>query len=230
MRWGPTPLPSEEGGSSNDGGEGEDGRGRKKPRPRDFIEGIRTVAGCGDPASRDGVAIYVYSFDGDMTGNGRGWRDRDGDGDGEKEGEEALLDEEETLARTAAVRKSFQALALLGPSLCLFALSRHIPQDPRVAQSLLTASVGMQAFNAAGYGAATQEKAGERWAGLLYSVTSLPGVMMGSAGVYVTGRLLDDCKYGPDGGWGEVFGLTSAVFAAGALAFVLLYDARREFD
>ena len=101
-----------------------------------------------------------------------------------------------------------------------------MPDDPSVAQSLLTASVGLQAFNAAGYGSATQEKAGERWAGLLYSVTSLPGVIFGSIGVYVTGRILDATEQD----WGVVFGLNSAVFAAGAVAFAFMYDSRREFD
>ncbi len=82
-----------------------------------------------------------------------------------------------------SVRKAFQGLALLGPAACLIALSSNIPEDPLTAQALLMGTVGLQAFNAAGYGSSPQEKAGEKWSGLLYSITTLPGVIFGSLGV-----------------------------------------------
>jgi len=124
------------------------------------------------------------------------------------------------------VRKTFQAIALFGPGLCLLTLSSHIPDQPLTAQALLTGTVGLQAFNAAGYGAATQEKAGEKWSGLLYSITSLPGVMFGSLGVYVTGQILDATSQD----WSIVWGLTGCINILGALAFVWLYDSKKEFD
>jgi len=123
------------------------------------------------------------------------------------------------------VRKAFQSVALLGPALCLFALSNEMPSAPFAAQLLLTGAIGMQAFNCAGYGAATQEKAA-KWSGLLYSVTSLPGVIFGSIGVALTGDILDNT--GQD--WSTVFRLVALVDTVGALAFISLYNSNREFD
>lgn len=86
-------------------------------------------------------------------------------------------------------------------------------------------TLGLQAFNAAGYQAANQEKAGEQWTGLLYSITSLPGVMVGSFAVYLTGQILDA---GQD--WSTVFALNAFVNVLGASAFALFYNSKREFD
>jgi len=124
------------------------------------------------------------------------------------------------------IRRGFQGLALLGPAVCLSILASNIPEEPWVAQTLFAAAVGMQSFNAAGYGAANQEKAGSQWTGLLYSITSLPSVMVGTFGVYLTGKILD----ATDQNWSYVFGLNSIIYMLGGLAFVALYDARKEFD
>jgi len=129
------------------------------------------------------------------------------------------------LDERTAVRKAFQAIALLGPAFSLFTLANDMPSSPFTAQLLLTGAIGMQAFNCAGYGAATQEKA-SKWTGLLYSVTSLPGVIFGSIGVALTGDILD--KTGQD--WSSVFSLVALVDVVGALAFVVLYNSKREFD
>ena len=56
------------------------------------------------------------------------------------------------------IRKAFQALALIGPGACLFALANQVPDDPGTAQALLTGAVALQAFNVAGYSAGPQEK------------------------------------------------------------------------
>ena len=123
------------------------------------------------------------------------------------------------------IRKLFQGIALLGPAACLLTLGNHIPDEPITAQALLTGVVGLQAFNAAGFGAATQEKA-DKWSGLLYSITSLPGVMFGSFGVYVTGQILDITNHD----WSWMFNLNAVVNVIGALAFIGLYDSKREFE
>jgi homogentisate 1,2-dioxygenase len=39
LRWNPLPMPTQ---------------------PRDFVEGLTTIAGCGDPASQTGLAVHVY--------------------------------------------------------------------------------------------------------------------------------------------------------------------------
>lgn len=128
------------------------------------------------------------------------------------------------------VRKLFQSIALLGPAVCLYLLS-NLPDHASTAQILLGGAVGLQAFDSAGFGAATQEKAGERWAGLLYSLTSLPGVLLGSVSVSVTGQLLDSMA-GVDGssGWAVVYQSNAVICVLGALAFLFFYDAKKEFD
>ena len=124
------------------------------------------------------------------------------------------------------IRKTFQGIALYGPAVALGALSLNIPEDPVVAQSFLMASVGLQAFTAAGFDAGNQEKAGPKWAGLLYSVTSLPAVIFGTTGVYCVGRILDNS--GQD--WSLVFGINAFVNVIGATAFLAMYNSKREFD
>jgi ACS family sodium-dependent inorganic phosphate cotransporter len=124
------------------------------------------------------------------------------------------------------VRKVFQGLALLGPAVCLSILASNIPEEPWVAETLFAAAVGMQSFNAAGYGAANQEKAGSQWTGLLYSITSLPSVIVGTFGVYLTGKILDATHQN----WSYVFSLNAFIYMLGGIAFVTLYDARKEFD
>lgn len=132
------------------------------------------------------------------------------------------------IEKRTQVRKLFQGIALLGPAACLTLLS-NIPEDVTTAQILLGGAVGLQAFDAAGFGAATQEKAGERWAGLLYSLTSLPGVMVGSLSVSATGQILDMMSDNA-AGWTTVFQLNAAICVAGALSFLLLYDSKKEFE
>lgn len=135
-------------------------------------------------------------------------------------------DGSDAIAYRTNVRKLFQGLALFGPAACLLTLS-GLPEDVTVAQALLGGTIGLQAFDAAGFGAATQEKAGKKWSGLLYSLTSLPGVMVGSVSVYATGQILDMT----DGaGWPLVFQLNTGICIVGALSFLLLYDSKQEFE
>jgi ACS family sodium-dependent inorganic phosphate cotransporter len=125
--------------------------------------------------------------------------------------------------RTTRIRKIFQGVALYGPAVFLSVLAYDIPEQPWVAQALLTGSVGLSAFNSAGYGPAVQEKAGSKWSGLLYSLTSLPGVMLGSVGVYATGQILDLTHQD----WSIVFSMNALVDVVGATGFVLLYNAAK---
>lgn len=125
------------------------------------------------------------------------------------------------------VRKLFQFVALCGPAACLFLLSHgSMPDRPWMAVSLLSTALFLQAFNAAGYGAANQEKSGPKWTGLLYAVTSLPSVIVGTVGVYLTGLVLDATNQD----WSIVFTINACVYVLGATAFVALYDSQREFD
>lgn len=136
-------------------------------------------------------------------------------------------DEDGKIKKRTQVRKVVQSIALLGPAICLYFLS-NLPDQPTTAQILLGGTVGLQAFDAAGFGAATQDKAGKRWSGLLYSFTSLPGVMIGSLSVSVTGKILDALP--EDNGWAIVFQLNAAICVVGALSFLILYDSKKEFE
>ena len=115
---------------------------------------------------------------------------------------------------------------MVGPALCLLTLANDIPVNPSTAQGLLTGVVAMQAFNSAGFGPAAQEKAGDRWSGLLYSLTSLPAVAFGSIGVWTTGQILDS----PTGDWNQVFALTGCINIVAALFFVSFFESEKEFE
>lgn len=78
---------------------------------------------------------------------------------------------------TTRIRKLFQTVGLLGPAIALAALAYQLPEEAWLAQLYLMVAVGLQSFNAGGFEAGTQDKAGPRWIGMLYSVTSLPSVM-----------------------------------------------------
>lgn len=123
------------------------------------------------------------------------------------------------------VRRVAQGIGLFGPAVCLLLLANNIPDTPGTAQLLLTGAVAMQSFNSAGFGPAAQEKAGDRWSGLLYSLTSLPGVAVGSFGVWITGQILD-----ATGQWDQVFALNGVVNILAAIFFVSFFDSKKEFD
>lgn len=152
------------------------------------------------------------------------------------------------------VRKAFQAVGLLGPAFALATLANSIPEEAWVAQMYLMASLGLQSFNAGGFEAGNQDKAGPKWTGMLYSITSLPAVMskfclwtlcfeligclarfsqlarvscfaVGTFGVFATGLILDQTH-----DWSVVFAMNAAVNVLGAIAFIALFDSKREFD
>lgn len=79
--------------------------------------------------------------------------------------------------RITIVRKGYQCISFVGSAIALFVLAWNIPNDASTAQVFITISLGLLSFSAAGFDLATQDKAGEKWAGLLYSVTTLPAVM-----------------------------------------------------
>jgi ACS family sodium-dependent inorganic phosphate cotransporter len=141
--------------------------------------------------------------------------------------EEKEADKTRAVEKRTQVRKFVQSIALLGPAVCLYSLSA-LPEQATTAQILLGGAVGMQAFDVAGFGAATQDKAGSRWSGLLYSLTSLPGVLVGSLSVSTTGKILDAVSDGT--GWVSVFQLNAAICTVGAICFVVLFDSKKEFE
>lgn len=124
------------------------------------------------------------------------------------------------------IRNTFQSLGLLGPAMVMASMAVYIPEEAWLAQAGLAGVFALQSFNAGGFEAASQEKAGPRWAGFLYSITTLPGVLVGTFGVWVTGVLLD----ATDQDWSIVFAINALVNVLGAIAFVALYEPKKEFE
>lgn len=145
---------------------------------------------------------------------------------GTSDNEATSMNDSTAVERMTRIRKTFQGVGLYGSAICLAVLAHHIPEEPWVAQTLLVGTVGLQALNTGGYAPATQEKAGAKWSGLLYSLTSLPGILLGSLGVYTTGQILD--LTGQD--WSIVFTVNAIVNLIGATGFILLYNSEREFE
>jgi len=48
-------------------------------QPTDFVEGLHTLAGSGDPNIREGIALYVYTINTSMTPNRKSYCNNDGD-------------------------------------------------------------------------------------------------------------------------------------------------------
>jgi ACS family sodium-dependent inorganic phosphate cotransporter len=138
---------------------------------------------------------------------------------------ERIVDPEDETARTK-IRKRFQSIGLLVPALSLGLLAWHIPEKAWVAQLYIAINIGFLSFNSAGYDAANQEKSGPKWAGLLYSITSLPAVLTGTGATYLTGKILD--ASGQD--WSLVYGLNALIYVLGAISFIILYDSKKEFE
>jgi len=59
MRWGATPLHSSKGSDGDDSGVGIN-----------FVEGIHTLMGSGDPMCKSGIGIYVYACNTNMSSSG----------------------------------------------------------------------------------------------------------------------------------------------------------------
>lgn len=101
---------------------------------------------------------------------------------------ESVIDD----ATKTVVRKVYQSIALYGGAISLGMLACNLlaetnqnvhdqttiqEMEPFTAQLYITVSVALQAFCGAGFEGGNQDKAGSKWTGLLYSVTSLPAVL-----------------------------------------------------
>jgi MFS transporter, ACS family, solute carrier family 17 (sodium-dependent inorganic phosphate cotransporter), other len=122
-------------------------------------------------------------------------------------------------------RKVAQTMALAGPAVVLTSMALEIPNDPIRAAQLFMLMAALQACGNAGNDASVQDKP-QKWTGLLYSVTALPAVLVGSVSVYLTGQVLDWTHQD----WSFVFGLNACVNVLGALTYAKWYNAKREFD
>ena len=115
------------------------------------------------------------------------------------------------------VRKLMQAVALLGPAVCLLA-ARDV-SDPLAALVLLCGAAGLLGCAWSGYapnGLDLDPRHAAQITGLSNTIATIPGIV----GVAVTGWLLD-----ATGSYAAIFVLTAAVCGIGALAYSLGFDA-----
>jgi hypothetical protein len=125
------------------------------------------------------------------------------------------------LARGAgltATRKQLQAVALLGSAAFLVA-ARDV-HSPAAALALLCGAAGVLGCAWSGYAPNALDIA-PRHAAVLVGIGNTFATIPGIVGVSATGWLVE-----VTGTYAAAFVLTAAVSAAGAIAYVLLFDAR----
>jgi len=117
-------------------------------------------------------------------------------------------------------RKIFQGIASFGPSLCMTGLAIYGTDNaPEISSALFVASVSLGGASAGGFAASLQDLS-TRYSGFLYGVTTFFCSMAGAAGVYATGRILDETS-----SWPLVFLTTAMIYSIGGAAYLLWYDA-----
>mmetsp|Transcript_13412 Transcript_13412/g.46750 ORF Transcript_13412/g.46750 Transcript_13412/m.46750 type:complete len:110 (-) Transcript_13412:80-409(-) len=90
---------------------------------------------------------------------------------------------------------------------------------PEISSALFVASVSLGGASAGGFAASLQDLS-TRYSGFLYGVTTFFCSMAGAAGVYATGRILDETS-----SWPLVFLTTAMIYSIGGAAYLLWYDA-----
>jgi ACS family sodium-dependent inorganic phosphate cotransporter len=124
------------------------------------------------------------------------------------------------------IRKCAQTFANVVPGIALIGLSVANDLTSDQAVTFFVASVSSAAACVAGFGSSVQDVCrNPKLASTLYSITSVPAVLFGSMGVYLTGVVLD----ATDQSWDLVFRGTAAVYFLGAAYYASQYEAKKLF-
>lgn len=117
---------------------------------------------------------------------------------------------------TTATRKLMQGIASLGPATCLTVLWTH-GEDAGfpLAASMLTGTLALGGFQAAGYGSNHQDLS-PKYSGILFGLTNASASIAGATAVYLTGLLLDATD-----SWQLVWQSVSVVYCLGYAAFFI---------
>lgn len=125
------------------------------------------------------------------------------------------------------VRKFFQSFALVVPAATLLSLSMapsDLSSENAVAYFVL--AVASAAVCVAGFSSSVQDVcASSKYVGIVYSLTALPAVLVGSLGVYATGVVLDRTH-----SFTLVFQGMAVVYLLGALFYALNYEAKKVIE
>ncbi|KAI7839971.1 hypothetical protein COHA_006292 [Chlorella ohadii] len=124
-------------------------------------------------------------------------------------------------------RKLMQAIASLGPALCLVKLAADQGQGSvsslNDAVALVTAWVSLCGFSAAGYGSNHQDIS-KQYSGILYGLSNGLASVAASVSIYATGQVL---HYTHD--WSLVFEVAAGLYAVGALAYLSWASCEEQF-
>jgi len=128
-------------------------------------------------------------------------------------------------------RKLMQGVACVGPMMAMVALTLlgtgavDATLDQQLAERLFIGALAAQAFSAAGFGCAAQDIS-RRYSSLIYGGTSAISVVVGAAGQYLTGAVLE--QSGRD--FTLMFAATALVELAGVVAWTRWWRSERIFD
>jgi predicted MFS family arabinose efflux permease len=124
------------------------------------------------------------------------------------------------------IRKCAQGIANVVPGVALLGLSVADDLTADGAVAFFVAACASAAACVAGFGSSVQDVCrNPKLASTLYAVTSVPAVLLGSAGVYLTGVVLD----ATDQNWDLIFRGTAAVYFFGAAYYASQYEAKKLF-
>ncbi|CAM9445363.1 unnamed protein product, partial [Choristocarpus tenellus] len=118
------------------------------------------------------------------------------------------------------VRKIFQTVALVGPALCMLVLAGR-PETSSVASNIFTLAVALGSCSSAGFASSVQDLQ-SKYTSVIYGMTSVASGVVGSAGTYLTGVVLDTTD-----SWAIVFQTTAVVYLLGAVWYTSSYEAER---
>lgn len=124
-------------------------------------------------------------------------------------------------------RKLLQTVGSLGPAACLLYLSAFTDSrelDVTQALVLLTAMNSLGGLQAAGFSSNHQDIA-SKYAAVLFGLSNTMSSILGSASVYLTGRILDETH-----SWSAVFSIVAGCYVAGAAAYLAWGSAEQQFD
>jgi len=125
------------------------------------------------------------------------------------------------------VRKFFQSFALVVPAVTLLSLSMapaDLTSEDAVAYFVL--AVASAAVCVAGFSSSVQDVcASSKYVSIVYSLTAVPAVLMGSLGVYGTGVVLDLTH-----SFTLVFQGMAVVYLLGAMFYAFNYEAKKVIE
>lgn len=125
-----------------------------------------------------------------------------------------------------SIRRSAQFISLMVPACALYSLSINDKLTVFDASLYLITVCSFAAVSVAGFGSSIQDLCrSPKLVSVVYAITSVPAVLVGSLGVYGTGLVLDHYH-----NWNIIFQGMAAINCFGALFYASRYEAVKRFD